>query len=758
MHDIGKIVFRAGGTDATHSEAGCDWLRSVWKQEAAPLLSSLLYHHADSLRHTQIPQNDIAYIAYHADNIAAAADRRSQDAEAKRFDRNLPLSPVFRHMNGSHTGHALLPKPLDGELRMPVSEELRLCAGDYQALLQGLKEGISAISVGDAWANSLVSLLEAWTSTVPSSTSLGESPDISLFDHLKITAAVGACISEYLLEQGIINYRDELLLHEDAFRKKQVYLLYSADFSGIQKFIYTVATANALRSLRSRSFFLDLVMEHYIDELLSACQLSRANLLYSGGGHCYLLLPNTEQTRVAIAEASSRINDWLIDQFGARLYLADGWAPCCGNDLTNTPAEDAPYQALFRRVSAAVAQKKLHRYSAGQLMRLNQGEARRDGRECRICGMTERLGEEQLCSWCKLFETLSRKIQTSDIIYVTKDSSIVHDFVLPPGVCYSFTDEKTARARIQQDSQLLRIYTKNSLYTGLKCSARLFVGDYAATNSMEEFSSAAVGIPRIGVCRMDVDNLGAAFVSGLEQKHASDPVERQKYVTISRTSSFSRQMSLFFRSYLNPILSGVFGRKSKLNVSIVYSGGDDVFLVGAWNDLLEAAIRVRSAFSEYTCGSLTLSAGVGVFHDHFPIRIAAEHTAELEEKAKALPGKDGVALFDNDVYPWDEFLGTVYSQMLKTLWDFFGNEDTGKGMAFLYHILNLLRESRNKINLARLAYLLAREEPAPNSRNRSAYSKFSNDVYQWALQEHTRGQLITAITIFVYLNRGKHDE
>ena len=228
MHDIGKIVFRAGGTDGTHSEAGCDWLRSVWKQEAKPLFSSLLHHHADSLRHAQIPQNDIAYIAYHADNIAAAADRRSQDAEAKRFDRNLPLSPVFRHMNGSHTGHALLPKPLDGELRMPVGEELRLYPGDYQALLQGLKEGISAISVGDAWANSLVSLLEAWTSTVPSSTSLGESPDISLFDHLKITAAVGACISEYLLEQGIINYRDELLLHEDAFRKKQVYLLYSS--------------------------------------------------------------------------------------------------------------------------------------------------------------------------------------------------------------------------------------------------------------------------------------------------------------------------------------------------------------------------------------------------------------------------------------------------------------------------------------------------------------------------------------------------
>lgn len=74
-------------------------------------------------------------------------------------------------------------------------------------------------------------------------------------------------------------------------RREPAFLLYTADFSRIQRFIYTVHTESALRSLRSRSFFLELLMEHYMDELLDSCGLTRTNIIYSGGGHCYLLLP-----------------------------------------------------------------------------------------------------------------------------------------------------------------------------------------------------------------------------------------------------------------------------------------------------------------------------------------------------------------------------------------------------------------------------------------------------------------------------------
>ena len=40
----------------------------------------------------------------------------------------------------------------------------------------------------------------------------------------------------------------------------------------IRDSIYTVATKGAQRSLRSRSFFLEVLMEHYVDEVLGACR------------------------------------------------------------------------------------------------------------------------------------------------------------------------------------------------------------------------------------------------------------------------------------------------------------------------------------------------------------------------------------------------------------------------------------------------------------------------------------------------------
>lgn len=74
--------------------------------------------------------------------------------------------------------------------------------------------------------------------------------------HLKITAAVGACISEYLLDQGAADIRTRVFQNEKAFRDEQVFALYTADLSGIQKFIYTGLRRRARRkSLRSRIVF-----------------------------------------------------------------------------------------------------------------------------------------------------------------------------------------------------------------------------------------------------------------------------------------------------------------------------------------------------------------------------------------------------------------------------------------------------------------------------------------------------------------------
>ncbi len=765
LHDVGKLCFRSG-ENGKHSASGYAFLKAAWPElSAGETLDCVRWHHAAELREASPAPDSIAYIAYVADNIAAAADRRVTSPESG-FDRYLPLAPVFTHLNGEHAGYALPAKPQDGKLRMPVSQELRLTEGYYAELCREFASQLKTLPPREEWINSLLCVLESLTSTVPSSTNQGESPDISLYDHLKITAAAGACMAEYLDADGIRDYAEALWNREEEFRAQKAFLLYSADFSGIQKFIFSVSTKGALRSMRSRSFFLELAMEHYIDELLSVCGVSRANLLYSGGGHCYLLLPNTAEIKRRIGEWNTRFNDWLADSFGLGLYLADGYTECSADELTNTPAEASPYQAMFQRVSRALAKKKMHRYSAQQIILMNQREEDRSGRECRVCGRTDSLVAAEdgssLCPWCDTFEKLSAKIQQARVYLVLRGKERGTDFTLPAfagEASFLFTDENAARKALAEEKPIARIYTKNIAYAGLRYSTRLYVGDYAYSNSMEELVQQSQGIRRIAVCRMDVDNLGRAFVSGFEKENAATAAERQHLVTISRTAAFSRQMSLFFKLYLNQLLDGKYGNKRALAVTVVYSGGDDVFLVGAWNDALEAAQRIRGALTEYACGSLTISGGLGLFDDHYPIRLSAEETAALEDEAKHNPGKDSLALFapgSGSTYRWGIFEKDLLGGKLAELERFFSGQDK-RGTSYLYRILALLREAQadpqQKLPLARLAYLLSRLAPPARSDGYTHYKTFANHVMDWSFHEKDRAELITAIYLYAYQNR-----
>ena len=759
LHDIGKLLYRAGGDSGTHSRQGWAFLRSLWREEKE-ILRCVQLHHAAELRAAAPAEDDLSWIACAADNLSAAADRReAEEGEAGTFRRYMPLASVFTHLNGEHPDHSIAPYPQDGTLRMPERHAAALSAEPYQAAAEALRRRLAELPREDAWVDSLLCLLESYTSMFPSSTCAGESPDISLYDHLKTTAAIGACISEYLLSSGERNYKKRLFLEEAAFRKENAFLLYSADISGIQKFLYTVASDKALRSLRSRSFFLELLMEHYADELLLACGVSRTNLLYSGGGHCYILLPNTESVKAALSAWNQRFNAWLSGEFGVSLFLAHGWTECSGNDLTNTPAEDAPYKAMFRRVSAAVSRHKMHRYSAGDLRRLNRPTPA-SGRECKLCGRTDDLIDGR-CPWCRLFAALSEKIQTKDVYFVGTGEDAEHDFALPTPDGYAYillTDEKTARLRLDSGAAVRRIYSKNRAFTGLRYSTRLYVGDYAFSNRMDELAQNASGVRRLGVCRMDVDDLGRSFVSGYERPGRATAAETQHYVTISRTAAFSRQMSLFFKCYINDVLSGKHGGKRPLAVTIVYSGGDDVFLVGAWNDTLEACLRIRAALRQFSCGSLTISGGLCVTDDSYPIRLAAERAGELEDRAKGEPGKDAIALFDpflEHTYHWEEFSENVLGTKCALLTRFFCSDDAARGNSFLYRIVDLLRsaERDGKLALARYANLLARLAPPVSSPAYRGYKEFSEKMYAWALDAAQRKQLITAIYIHVYENR-----
>lgn len=66
------------------------------------------------------------------------------------------------------------------------------------------------------------------------------------------------------------------------------------------------------------------------------------------------------------------------------------------------------------------------------------------------------------------------------------------------------------------------------------------------------------------------------------------------------------------------------------------------------------------------------------------------------------------------------------AEKIGALQEYFGNNEE-RGMAFLYHLTELLRDYDTKINIARYVYLLSRMEPERESSTevKNAYQKFS---------------------------------
>lgn len=223
---------------------------------------------------------------------------------------------------------------------------------------------------------------------------------------------------------------------------------------------------------------------------------------------------------------------------------------------------------------------------------------------------------------------------------------------------------------------------------------------------------------------------------------------------------------------------------------IVYSGGDDIFIVGAWDEIIGFAVDLHRKFKKFTEGTLTFSAGIGIYPGKFPVSTMAREVGELEGHAKDYrEEKNAVALFDRDnVYSWESFIENVLGEKLEYLKNMFDDlfVHGEKGNAFLYQLLELIRNIREKgqdvgeksralhkkqragdieegeqINIARFAYLLGRlreeyvklSSPEETEERKRKIQKFSEKLYGWIQKEKDRKELTTAIYIYVYMKR-----
>lgn len=725
------------------------------------IYDSILYY-VGKITGTAGKEFENIYIMKLADKISATFDRRKAPDSEFTFDESGNLYSIFNILNGNNESKRYDASVLyeDEKIKFAKDSVNKPSGEFYKEIKEKLSGKLENASVDMDFINSYLEMLERTTSYIPVSGSGDEKVDISVYEHIKQSIAIGSSLFEYLTENEKIKEQESIYHSPEEFYKEKSILLYSMDFSGIQSFIYgQYGKEEVLKNLRSRSFYLEILMENVIDELLKSLNLSVANLLYAGGGHAYFILANTGRTKTILADFDADIKAWMQDTFGIDLYIGSGYCECSCNDLQNKP--DGAYSNCFREVSGAVSQNKLRRYGASQIKALNKGKKTDGERECKICHSSYNLNENGVCSLCDGFAKLSKDILNREIFTVVSDKEkgilpIYKNGYLSGGNIKRKDGEEYLNTN---KKILIRAYSKNGVYKGKDYVKTIYVGDYHNADTLENLVKDGVGIKRLGVLRGDIDNLGKAFVGGFEKNKQ----------TLSKSAAFSRKLTQFFKYDINNILrnpvykipfSDGEGENTDRKIAIIYSGGDDVFVVGAWKDIIEFGVDLYNNLKEYTQGTLTVSAGLGIYMPKYPISYMAEKTGELEDYSKKLDGKNAVTLFDkNNSYHWDEFIDKVMGEKFATVSEFFSTvEDKGKSL--LYNLLELFRNRDKKINIARMAYTLARMEPSGkvSEEEKAVYKNFKEKVYDWMFSESDTKQMITAIYIYSYLIRKEEEK
>lgn len=149
------------------------------------------------------------------------------------------------------------------------------------------------------------------------------------------------------------------------------------------------------------------------------------------------------------------------------------------------------------------------------------------------------------------------------------------------------------------------------------------------------------GTTNLGILRMDIDGLGKRFIEG--------------FASIREYKAFSKRLVDFFEDEIMMIQREP---AFKPYMNIIYAGGDDLFVVGRWDKVIDFAERIHKETKErFGSDGISISGGVAVVQSKFPISKAAELAGEAEDAAKQFRGgeKNAFHMLGRTVSWIDEF-------------------------------------------------------------------------------------------------------
>nr|HID13853.1 type III-A CRISPR-associated protein Cas10/Csm1 [Anaerolineae bacterium] len=410
------------------------------------------------------------------------------------------------------------------------------------------------------------------------------------------------------------------------------FTLIGGDIPGIQDFVYTITSKGAAKGLRGRSFFLQLLGDAVVRRVLADLELCLCNVVYDAGGNFMVLGPEEEKAVKAVERIRRQVNARLVEAIQGETALVLEAMPVSPADLF-TPHRFKEVRDDFAQKVAQAKNRPLKELT-DDWATLFEPKGRGSALSCTVCRIEvdehnskplERTGEvpegderPRICYLCDSFARLARDIRHENLwMTVAEKPERLGTEAQPKdgwaellarmsGFDYQFNDEPpktegTVLALNRPDFlkaqahgfRLLANVTPKTTQDDinyLRDEARWEEKDIPEKDDIRSFTllahaaATAGAIERVGVLRMDVDNLGRVFSEGVPD------------LTLLKLSALSGALDMFFGGYLNVLVRD----QTENDLYIIYAGGDDLFIVGAWHHLPDLAGAIRKEFKVFT--------------------------------------------------------------------------------------------------------------------------------------------------------------
>lgn len=683
LHDIGKFMQRsdfAGSLKITgrHPEVSADFIRSKMKYfdgVADPdMLTELVKRHHESeyfppeLRVQGAPGDvrHLAYLVSRADNYSSS-ERGERQARGKDY-KTVPLASVFSSLRLKKPAPEVMKyklHPLNPATAFPeqfdrlnpeqTNKHLRRFGQEFDGIFSSLD-----LNDFDLLFTHLISLLQRYTWCVPSNT-MEEVPDISLYDHLRTTCAIASCLYIYHAENSSFNIP---AITDD---KREKFCLLVGDLSGIQGYIFDIANigvGGVAKRLRARSFYLTALLESLCHNILHRFSLPLTNVIMSSGGKFYILLPNTDNVEERIDAMQQDLDCWFARQYHGELVVNLARTKLNGQSFGSFgEVLSSLSDRLNLRKSGPLKEHLVRNNSwAPENFLMDKMSGAGNGL-CQSCRkfLAEAANEEgyELCRACLQDKLLGARLANAGYIAYGRGAvpagglwepvfSLYDGYWLTvmkdapekgfPAYLVQKIGDTTLEELKHHPAQFKFLANYIPLAEEDSCQDCVDCNEPHKPRAGEPLyfdciANRSGGKKLLGYLKADVDNLGSLFVYGLKD-------DLQDRGSISRLATLSRMLDTFFSGRIEQLLDTEY-----TNCYSVFSGGDDLLVIGPWDQAIGLAVSIQDEFKKFTCHNpnITLSAGLAFTKPKAPLSRAVANAEDQLEKSKEtkLIGEDG---------------------------------------------------------------------------------------------------------------------